>query len=73
MIPVARTFEEICNRCDLFLRRLHAQGDTQRALIIFDESRYESSLQTLLGEYRSLGTRYGSTVKNFADVPFFAN
>jgi len=31
--PVARTFEEICNRCDLFLRRLHSQGDTQRALI----------------------------------------
>lgn len=71
--PVARAFEEICNRCDLFLRRPHAQGDTQRGLIIFDESRYETSLQTLLAEYRILGTRYGSTVKNFADVPFFAN
>jgi hypothetical protein len=71
--PIARAFEEICNRCDLFLRRLHARGDTQRALIIFDESRYENSLQTLLAEYRSLGTRYGGTVKNFADVPFFAN
>jgi len=71
--PVARAFEEICNRCDLFLRRLHAQGDTQRGLIIFDESRYEASLQTLLAEYRVLGTRYGATVKNFADVPFFAN
>ena len=71
--PIARAFEEICNRCDLFLRRLHARGDTQRGLIIFDESRYENSLQTLLAEYRSLGTRYGSTVKNFADVPFFAN
>ena len=71
--PVARAFEEICNRCDLFLRRLHAQGDTQRGLIIFDESRYEASLQTLLAEYRVFGTRYGATVKNFADVPFFAN
>jgi hypothetical protein len=71
--PIARAFEEICNRCDLFLRRLHSRGDTQRALIIFDETRYENSLQTLLAEYRSLGTRYGSTVKNFADVPFFAN
>jgi hypothetical protein len=71
--PVGRAFEEICNRCDLFPRRLHAQGDTQRALIIFDESRYEASLQTLLAEYRSLGTRYGGTFKNFADVPFFAN
>jgi hypothetical protein len=71
--PVARTFEEICNRSDLFLRRLHAHGDTQRGLIIFDESRYEASVQTLLEEYRILGTRYGGTVKNFADVPFFAN
>lgn len=70
---VARTFEEICNRCDLLMRRLHAQGDTQRALIIFDESRYESSLQTLLRGYRSLGTRFGGTLKNFADVPFFAD
>ena len=42
--PIARAFEEICNRCDLFLRRLHAHGDTQRGLIIFDESRYENSL-----------------------------
>jgi hypothetical protein len=71
--PVARTFEEMCNRCDLFLRRLHAQGDTQRALVICDESRYEASLQTLLKQFRSLGTRYGATVKNFADVPFFAD
>lgn len=54
--PVARTFEEICNRSDLFLRRLHSQGDTQRGLIIFDESRYEASLQTLLAEYRILGS-----------------
>jgi hypothetical protein len=71
--PLGRAFEEICNRCDLFLRRLHSRGDTQRGLIIFDESRYENSLQTLLAEYRSLGTRFGGTVKNFADVPFFAN
>jgi hypothetical protein len=70
---VGRAFEEMCNRFDLFLRRLHSQGDTQRGLIIFDESRYESRLQTLLTEYRSLGTRYGDPVRNFADVPFFAD
>lgn len=28
--PVARSFEEICNRCDLFMRRLHSQGDSVR-------------------------------------------
>ncbi len=70
--PVGRAFEEICNRFDLFLKRLHAQGDTQRGLIVFDESRYETRLQTLLGEYRRSGTRFGR-VRNFADVPFFAD
>ena len=70
--PVARAFEELCNRFDLFLKRLHAQGNTQRGLLICDESRYEARLQTLLSEYRSQGTRFGQ-VKNFADVPFFAD
>lgn len=70
--PVARAFEEICNRFDLFLKRLYAQGKTQRGLIIFDETRYEARLQTLLGHYRDTGTRFGK-VKNFADVPFFAD
>lgn len=70
--PVVRAFEEICNRFDLFLKRLNAQGKSQRGLIIFDESRYETRLQTLLGHYRQTGTRFGK-VKNFADVPFFAD
>jgi len=70
--PVARAFEELCNRFDLFLKRLHAQGNTQRGLIIFDETRYESRLQTLLAEYRGTGTRFGR-VYNFADIPFFTD
>ncbi len=70
--PVVRAFEEICNRFDMFLKRLHAQGKTQRGLIIFDETRYETRLQTLLSHYRDTGTRFGK-VKNFADVPFFAD
>jgi len=70
--PVARAFEELCNRFDSFLKRLHAQGNTQRGLIIFDETRYESRLQTLLAEYRGTGTRFGR-VYNFADIPFFAD
>ena len=70
--PVARAFEELCSRFDLFLKRLHAQGNTQRGLIIFDKTRYETRLQTLLTEYRSGGTRFGG-VKNFADVPLFAS
>ena len=70
--PVARAFEELCNRFDLFLKRLYAQGNKQRGLIIFDETRYERILQALLEGYRSTGTRFGK-VHNFADVPFFAD
>lgn len=70
--PASRAFEELCNRFDLFLKRLHAKGDTHRGLIVFDETRYESRLQTLLGEYRRVGTRFGR-VRNFADVPLFAD
>jgi hypothetical protein len=69
---VGRAFEEMCKRFDLFLQRLHNQGDTQRGLIIFDKTRYEQRLQTLLAEYRRSGTRHGR-VRNFADVPFFAD
>jgi len=70
--PLVRAFEELCNRFDLFLKRLHAQGNTQRGLLIFDETRYERTLQTLLATYRDTGTRFGR-VYNFADVPFFAD
>jgi hypothetical protein len=70
--PVAKCFEDLCSRFDLLLKRLHAQGDTQRGLMILDESKYESRLQTLLGEYRKGGTRYRPVV-NFADIPLFAD
>jgi hypothetical protein len=70
--PVARAFEEICYRFDIFLKRVNAQGKTERGLIIFDKSRYETRLQTLLSHYRNTGARFGK-VRNFADVPFFAD
>jgi len=70
--PVARAFEEICNRFDLFLKRLHAQENTQRGLIIFDRSKYEQTLFPLIRNYRKQSTRFGQ-VKNFADVPAFAD
>jgi hypothetical protein len=70
--PITRAFEELCTRFDLFLERQHSAGNQQRGLIIFDETRYESRLQTLLGEYRNTGTRH-RRLRNFADVPFFAD
>lgn len=65
-------FEQICNRFDLFLGRLHKAQDTQRGLLILDQSSYETSLQGLARTFRTAGHRWG-TLHNFADVPFFVN
>lgn len=69
---VLRTFEELCNRFDLFLQRLHKDGNEQRGLIISDESRYEPRFQKLLAEYRTTGTRFG-TLYNLPEVPLFTD
>ena len=70
--PAERAFEELSNRFDLFLKRLHAHGDSHRELIIFDESKFEKTIQSLTSKYRETGTRWG-TLKSLADVPFFTD
>ena len=67
---VFRTFEELCNRFDLFLTRLHNEGNEQRGLIIMDESRYEARLKELLDSYKKAGTRWG-TLYNIPETPVF--
>lgn len=70
--PMELAFEELCNRFDLRLKRLHAEGDTQRGLIILDESSYETSLQGLARNFRKLGTRWG-VLRNIVDTPLFVD
>ncbi|EJW12966.1 hypothetical protein A33M_1310 [Rhodovulum sp. PH10] len=70
--PMERAFEQICNRFDKFLARLHRRGNTQRGLIIADESTYETSLQGLARDFRTVGHRWGQ-LYNLADVPLFVN
>lgn len=67
---VGRAFEELCNRFDLYLTRLHKEDNEQRGLIILDESRYEDRLKQLLATYRTTGTRFG-TVYNIPESPLF--
>ena len=43
--PLALAFEDLCSRFDLYLSRMHAEGDRQRGLIILDESSHETTLQ----------------------------
>lgn len=70
--PMEYAFEQICNRFDRFLGRLHRKNDTQRGLIVLDESSYETSLQGLARNFRTIGHRWGQ-LYNLTDVPFFVN
>lgn len=70
--PMEYAFEQICNRFDRFLGRLHNRGNTQRGLIILDESSYETSLQGLAKNFRTHGHRWGH-LYNLTDVPLFVN
>lgn len=67
-----RAFEQICNRFDRFLGRLHRQSNTQRGLIILDKSSYETSLQGLARNFRINGHRWGQ-LYNLCDVPLFVD
>jgi Protein of unknown function (DUF3800) len=70
--PMELAFEYLCNRFDRFLGRLHRRGDTQRGLIILDESSYETSLQGLAHNFRTEGHRWGQ-LYNLSEVPLFVN
>ena len=70
--PVEYAFEEICNRFDLFLTRLYRQGDSQRGLVIMDDTHYDDKLRALSRQFRSAGTRWRE-LKNIPEVPFFAD
>ncbi|MBP0616721.1 DUF3800 domain-containing protein [Jiella mangrovi] len=70
--PMERAFEEIANRFDRFLGRLHRQNNTQRGLIVLDKSSYGTSLQGLATNFRSVGHRWGQLF-NLTDVPLFVD
>lgn len=70
--PMEYAFEQICNRFDRYMGRLHKQGDTQRGIIILDESTYETSLQTLARDFRLDGHRWGQ-LHNLSEVPLFVD
>jgi hypothetical protein len=70
--PMERAFEQVINRFDRYLGRLHKSGDTQRGLIVLDESSYETSLQALARDFRTSGHSWG-TLKNISEVPLFVD
>ena len=71
--PVERAFEEICNRFNLYLTRLHnREGNQPRGLIVMDKSHYEDTPQGLARRFREQGARRGN-LRNLAEVPLFVD
>ena len=70
--PVEYAFEQLSRRFDLYLQRLHLNGDTQRGLLLFDKAVVERRLQTLATDFRTVGHRWG-VLRNLAEVPVFVD
>lgn len=68
--PVECAFEQLSSRFDYYLTRLHRNGDTQRGVIIFDKSTYETTIQSLARDFRTIGHQWG-IIRNFSEVPLF--
>lgn len=68
--PVEFAFEQLASRFDHYLKRLHKAGDSQRGVILFDKSTYETTLQSLATDYRTIGHKWG-LLRNFSEVPLF--
>jgi Protein of unknown function (DUF3800) len=70
--PIEYAFEQLINRFDRFLTRLHRANNTQRGIVILDKSSYETSLQRLAREFRIDGHRWGQ-LHNISETPLFVD
>lgn len=70
--PMELAFEHVSSRFDRMLGRFHKGGNTQRGLIVLDETAYETSLQALATQFRVYGHKWGQ-LHNLAEVPLFVN
>ena len=70
--PYERGFEEIINRFDRMLARIHREREEQqRGLIVVAESSYRENLEILARRIAEEGHRWGD-IHNLADIPYFA-
>jgi len=71
--PVFQSFEQVTSRFDMFLQRRHTKyNDTQRGIMLCDESSAENRIQTLAREFKYNGHSFGKT-RNYSEVPVFLN
>lgn len=70
--PMEIAFEDLCSRFDRYLQRLRSDGDRHRGLVILDKSAYETTLQRMSVDFRTLGTQWG-VIRHLADTPLFVD
>ena len=71
--PIEHSFEQLASRFDYYLSSINAQErNSQRGIIIFDKSAYETTIQTLATNFRTIGHSWG-VIRNMAEVPLFLN
>lgn len=74
--PVEVCFEQLCTRFNRYLNRLNmaagSSGIKHKGLLVYDDSRYEGTLQAIALDYRVNGTKWGA-LRNLAEIPLFAN
>jgi hypothetical protein len=72
--PIQLAFEELCNRFNLFLQRINnkAPKESQRGLVVMDESKHERRLQAFARNFRVNGGRWG-VFRNLSEVPLFVD
>lgn len=67
---LSRSFEDVANCFDGFLRAQYLKKNPQRGLVILDKSSYEEKIQTLSHVFKHIGHTNGR-LRNFAEVPLF--
>lgn len=69
--PIKLAFEQLSSRFDYYLGRLLTRkGDPQKGIMIFDKSKYETTIQALAADYKREGHTWG-ILKHMAEVPLF--
>ena len=68
--PMEMAFEDLCSRFDQYLKKTSKGSERQRGMVILDKSSYETTLQGLARNFRTLGTQWG-VISTLADTPMF--
>lgn len=74
--PYERAYEEFFARCNGMLGRLASQGDRHRCVVIADQSRLESAIQSAMLGWRERGASTGAAIgplSAYAEVPLFVD